>query len=60
MKKKKIKVNGQEYASIREAARMIAASADRNENTIVKELRSLWKGRNPWKMYGLYLVEKAD
>lgn len=60
MRRKKIKVNGQEYVSIREAARMIAISADRNENTIVKELRSLWNGRSPWKMYGVYLVEKVD
>ena len=59
MKKKKMKVNGIEYDSIREAARHIVRNVSRgSEDTVVKELRSLWKGRAPWKMYGEYLVEK--
>ena len=54
-----MKVNGVEYPSIREAARHIVKNASRgSEDTVVKELRSLWKGRAPWKMYGEYLVEK--
>ena len=59
MRKKKIKVNGVEYESIRAAARFIAkdATPERNPNTIVKELRSLWNGRAPWHMYACYWVE---
>lgn len=62
MRKKEIMVNGVKYTSIREAARFIAKNAtpERNPNTIVKELRTLWKGRAPWKMYDEYLVQKAD
>lgn len=60
MRKKKMKVNGIEYESIREAARYIVKDACRgSENTVVKELRSLWHGRAPWRMYGEYLVEKV-
>ena len=53
-------VNGVLYQSIREAARFIALDACKTENTIVKELRSLWRDRAPWLMYSKYLVEKAD
>ena len=59
MRRKEMKVNGVEYPSIREAARYIVKNAQRGqEDTVVKELRSLWRGRAPWKMYGKYLVEK--
>ena len=59
MRRKEMKVNGVEYPSIREAARYIVKNACRGqEDTVVKELRSLWKGRAPWNMYGKYLVEK--
>jgi hypothetical protein len=59
MRKKQMKVNGVEYESIREAARYIVKNACLgSEDTVVKELRSLWKGRAPWRMYGEYLVEK--
>lgn len=58
MRKKAILVNGVKYVSIRDAARFIADDANKNPNTIVKELRSLWSGRNPWKMYDKYFVEK--
>lgn len=59
MRRKEMKVNGVEYPSIREAARHIVKNACLgSEDTVVKELRSLWKGRAPWKMYGEYLVEK--
>mgnify|MGYP007094902179 FL=1 len=54
-----MKVNGIEYESIREAARYIVKNACLgSEDTVVKELRSLWRGRAPWRMYGEYLVEK--
>ena len=54
-----MKVNGVEYESIREAARYIYKHALRgSEDTLVKELRSLWRGRAPWCMYDQYLVEK--
>ena len=59
MKKKRMKVNGVEYESIREAARYIYKHALRgSEDTLIKELRSLWCGRAPWCMYDQYLVEK--
>lgn len=59
MNKKQIKVNGVLYDSIREAARFIVKNAQRgSEGTVTRELRSLWHGRSPWKMYGEYLVEK--
>lgn len=59
MRKKRMKVNGVEYESIREAARYIYKHALRgSEDTLVKELRSLWRGRAPWRMYDEYLVEK--
>lgn len=55
-----MKVNGVEYESIREAARYIYKHALRgSEDTLVKELRSLWRGRAPWCMYDQYLVEKV-
>lgn len=61
MRKKRMKVNGVEYESIREAARYIVKNACRgSEDTVVKELRSLWRGRAPWRMYDQYLVEKCD
>ena len=61
MRKKRMKVNGVEYESIREAARYIVKNAQRGaEDTVVKELRSLWKGRAPWRMYDKYLVERCD
>lgn len=60
MKKKKMKVNGVEYESIREAARFIHKDAGLGkEDTVVKELRSLWRNRAPWRMYGKYFVEKV-
>ena len=59
MKKKRMKVNEVEYESIREAARHIVKNAQRGKlDTVVKELRSLWHGRAPWRMYDQYLVEK--
>ena len=58
MRKKRMKVNGVEYESIREAARHIVKNACRgSEDTVVKELRSLWHGRAPWRMYACYWVE---
>jgi len=59
MRTKAMMVNGVHYPSIREAARFIAAEAGKVENTIVKELRSLWSDRLPWNMYGRFWVEKV-
>lgn len=61
MRKKKIKVNGVLFDSIREAARYIVKDACRSsENTVTKELRSLYKGRSPWRMFDKYLVECGE
>jgi hypothetical protein len=61
MKKKRMKVNGVEYESIREAARSIVKCACLgSEATVTRELRSLWSGRAPWAMYGKFFVERAD
>jgi hypothetical protein len=61
MRKKRMRVNGVEFESIREAARFIVKDASRaTADTVVKELRSLWRGRAAWLMYDKYLVEKCD
>ncbi len=53
----KVCVNGKEYATVGEAATMIANECDKNKQTIRKEIQRYVQGKRPsWLMYGKYLI----